>query len=179
MNDHDMSAPDGAGDESGGAGIGRRVTIMALIVLVIGSLFIGIWMNVHYELPDANDPAVVAETKRAITAIERYVTTRDGAKSARCAARLLERVGGAALVHAACTTIPGPSSSATAYRVEADGTVSSPPPGDGFEAGVRRLFGRRLGDWYLNHTQSFGYVRPPTPTGPDAPPKIPGNSPST
>lgn len=132
----------------------------SLLVLFVGTLFIGIWMNMHYELPKRNDPAVVKETARAVSAVERYVTSTNGARSARCAARLLKSDGGVAMVHAACALVPGPSTLAGPFRVDPDGAVETARDA-AFQDDVKRMFGNRLGDWYLNHANSFGYITPP------------------
>lgn len=134
---------------------------MSLLVLFVGTLFIGIWMNMHYELPNRTDPAVVQETARAVDAVQRYVTSANGARSARCSARLLKSDGGVAMVHAACDLVPGPSSLAGPFRIDPDGVVETAGDGTAFQNDVKRMFGNRLGDWYLNHANSFSYIIPP------------------
>ena len=134
---------------------------MSILILFVGTLFVGIWLNMHYEMPDRTDPAVIKETARAVTAIQRSVTATNGAKSARCSARLLKSEGGVAMVHASCALVPGPSAVAGPFRVDPDGAVETAGDGDAFQNDVKRMFGSRLGDWYLNHANSFSYVRPP------------------
>lgn len=134
---------------------------MSVLVLFVGTLFVGIWLNMHYELPKRNDPAVVKETARAVTAVERYVAAANGARSARCSARLLKSDGGVAMVHAACALVPGPSALAGPFRVAPDGSVKTARDGSAFQNDVKSMFGDRLGDWYLNHANSFSYVIPP------------------
>lgn len=144
----------------------RRTIGFTVGALLLVAFFVGIWLNTHYTPPDSSDPAVVADTARAVQVIERsFAQSTDGATTAACAARLLDRDGAALLVHASCVARPGPTRWDGPYRIEADGSISTPALGADFTSEVKRLFGAGLGDWYLNHQGGFTDTRPPAAPG--------------
>lgn len=152
--------PEGTGAGARSGVRWRRIGVSVVLVAVAAAIFTAFWVNIHYSLPDADDPANVAETKRAVTAIEQQERRRSASgRPIRCAARLLGRREAAALVHVNCFE-GGQMYVSVPARVEAGGAVRFPGDGSLFADDVKDMFGLRLGSWYLNHQGSFTDVTP-------------------
>lgn len=129
------------------------ITIGVAVALIV--FFVGMWLNLHYTLPDVNDPAVKADAARAARSLEAYYVPTQGAVI--CTARLLDRSDGALLVHGDCVSTRTDRSVASGpARIGADGGVRVARPGPSWDAEVKDVLGFRLGNWYLNHKDSFG-----------------------
>ena len=80
----------------------KRTLIAVAALLAIGALVVGMWISVHYTLPNAEDPAVkrdVAQAERVIAAAA-VVAGRPGAV---CRGWLLRRSKASLFTHANCT----------------------------------------------------------------------------
>ena len=130
----------------------KRTLIAVAALLAFGALVVGLWISVHYTLPNAKDPAVmrdVAQAERVIAA----AAVASGRPGAVCRGWLLRRNNASLFTHANCAA-PDAADWSGVYEVRDDAVVTG-LGADASDDQIRDLLGWRLGNWYLNHRKSF------------------------
>ncbi len=135
-------------------GFRRRLWITIGVAVALILFFLGMWLNLHYTLPDAHEPTVKADAARAARVLEAHYSPILGPTV--CTTRVLGHAGSALLVHGDCVSVRTDRSVASGpARIATDGDVRIARPGPSWDTDVKELLGFRLGNWYLNHEGSF------------------------